>query len=164
MTCRKFGCRCDGAATLPPSPRATFRIQPIFLTLLAAVFFAASATAASADGLGGKSADGKCPPETRKDDVVDTLHGVKIADPYRWLEDQNSPETRAWIEAEDACTDAVLKAVPGRAKLTERLTQLMKVDAVQPPRRTQWSLCICEARGGPGSLRALRAAWPRGKR
>ena len=63
------------------------------------------------------SPQGKCPPATRKDDVVDTLHGVQIADPYRWLEDQNSPETRAWIEAQDACTAAALDAVPGRAKI-----------------------------------------------
>ncbi len=118
---------------MPLSSRAKFRIQPLFLALFAAIFFGASAPAALADGLGGKFADGKCPPETRKDDVVDTLHGVKIADPYRWLEDQNSPETRAWIEAEDACTEAVLKAVPGRAKITARLTQLMKVDALHPP-------------------------------
>ena len=81
----------------------------------------------------GKSLPGKCPPPTRKDDVVDTLHGVKIADPYRWLEDQNSPETRAWIEAQDACTRAVLDAVPGRAKITARLSQLMKVESVNPP-------------------------------
>jgi prolyl oligopeptidase len=80
-----------------------------------------------------KSPAGKCPPVTRKDDVVETLHDVQIPDPYRWLEDQNSPETRAWIEAEDACTSAVLNAVPGRAKISERLSQLMKVDSYHSP-------------------------------
>ena len=75
----------------------------------------------------------KCPPPTRKDDVVDTLHGVQIPDPYRWLEDQNSAETRAWIDAQDACTAAVLDAVPGRAKISARLSELMKVDAYHPP-------------------------------
>src|SRR5271155_4457984 len=69
----------------------------------------------------------KCPPPTRKDDVVEMIHGVSVADPYRWLEDQKSPETRAWIEAEDKCTAAVLDAVPGRADISMRLGELMKV-------------------------------------
>ena len=76
---------------------------------------------------------GKCPPATRKDDVVNTLHGVQIPDPYRWLEDQNSAETRAWIDAQDACTASVLDAVPGRAKISARLSELMKVDSYHPP-------------------------------
>jgi len=75
----------------------------------------------------------KCPPATRKDDVVEQIHGVSVADPYRWLEDQQSPETRAWIEAEDKCTDAVLSAIPGRAEITKRLTELMRVDTVGLP-------------------------------
>ena len=79
------------------------------------------------------SPKGKCPPPTRKDDVVDTVHGVQIPDPYRWLEDQNSAETRAWIDAQDACTAAVLDAVPGRAKISARLSELMKVDSYHPP-------------------------------
>ncbi len=79
------------------------------------------------------SATAKCPPESRKDDVVEQIHGVSIADPYRWLEDQQSPETRSWIEAEDKCTEAVLSAVPGRAEITKRLTELMRVDTVGLP-------------------------------
>src|SRR5215471_18877797 len=46
----------------------------------------------------------KAPPATRVDNVSEAIHGVTITDPYRWLEDQNSPETRAWIEAEDRYT------------------------------------------------------------
>src|ERR1700740_1738246 len=79
------------------------------------------------------SAPGKCPPASRKDNVVDQLHGVSIADPYRWLEDQQSPETRAWIEAQDKCTAAVLSAVPGRAEIAKRLSELMRVDAFRLP-------------------------------
>lgn len=75
----------------------------------------------------------KCPPTTRTDSVVDNYFGTKIVDPYRWLEDQNSPETRAWIQAEDACTDAVLGKLPGREGISTRLGQLMKVDSVGAP-------------------------------
>jgi hypothetical protein len=77
--------------------------------------------------------DKKCPPPTRKDDVVERIHGVSIADPYRWLEDQNSPETRAWIEAQDHCATALLDAVPNRAEVAKRLTELMKVDSFDVP-------------------------------
>ncbi len=76
----------------------------------------------------------KCPPATRTDEVKETLHGVEIADPYRWLEDQTSPETRAWIEAQNACTESVLRKLPGREELSTRLTALMKVDAIESPR------------------------------
>lgn len=57
-------------------------------------------------------------------DVIDVLHGVAVADPYRWLEDANAPETRAWIEAENAVTFGWLAEVPERRALQERLTKL----------------------------------------
>jgi protease II len=48
------------------------------------------------------------PPKTRTDDVKEVLHGTEIVDPYRWLEDQKSPETRAWIDAQNAYTRSLL--------------------------------------------------------
>lgn len=63
-------------------------------------------------------------PETRKSDVVDTLHGVEIADPYRWLEDDNSPETKAWVEAQNEVTFSYLSKIPEREKIRKRLEQL----------------------------------------
>ena len=63
-------------------------------------------------------------PETAKGDVVETLHGVRIADPYRWLEDANSPETKRWVEAQNALSQGYLKSIPGRAKIAESLTKL----------------------------------------
>ena len=75
------------------------------------------------------------PPATRTDDVVDVLHGVEVADPYRWLEDQESPETREWIEAQNAYTDGIFEQIPGRARLTRLATDLLKVDAMGTPRK-----------------------------
>jgi len=72
-------------------------------------------------------------PETRRDNVTDDYAGVKVADPYRWLEDQSSPETRAWIEKENQYTRAVLDGLPGRKAIEKRLTELMKVDAFGVP-------------------------------
>jgi len=73
------------------------------------------------------------PPETRTDDVVDTVHGVTIRDPYRWLEDQQSPETRKWIDAENAYTRSVLDQLPGRAAISKRLEELLKTDRIGLP-------------------------------
>jgi prolyl oligopeptidase len=73
------------------------------------------------------------PPPTRTDNVVDNYHGVKVRDPYRWLEDQNSPETRAWINAQNQFAEPILRTLPGRASIEARLGQLMKVDSAQVP-------------------------------
>jgi len=52
------------------------------------------------------------PPAARRDDVVETLHGVAVADPYRWLEDGESDEARSWVESQNARTRAVLESLP----------------------------------------------------
>ena len=64
-----------------------------------------------------------CPP-TRKDDIADDYHGRTVADPYRWLEDLGSTDTRAWIDAENALTRPYLEQLPQRAALVKRLTEL----------------------------------------
>lgn len=69
------------------------------------------------------------PPETRKDTTVDVLHGVSVPDPYRWLEDQESPETRAWLQGQIAYTRSFVDAVPQRAGIVKRLTELMRVES-----------------------------------
>ncbi|TMQ71423.1 MAG: S9 family peptidase [Candidatus Eisenbacteria bacterium] len=73
------------------------------------------------------------PPVARVEVVRDTLHGVVIEDPYRWLEDKNAPETRAWIDAENAYTDALLGPLPGHERVHARLEQLMKIDSQGVP-------------------------------
>ncbi|MDB5048989.1 MAG: prolyl endopeptidase, partial [Fibrobacteres bacterium] len=74
-------------------------------------------------------------PATRKSDQVDTLHGVRIADPYRWLEDLDSPETAAWVEAQDRVTFAFLEAIPARSHFKERLTGLWNYERYGTPFR-----------------------------
>ena len=63
-------------------------------------------------------------PKAERDDVVDVYFGTEVADPYRWLENDTSAETNAWVEAERALTNEYLSHIPLRAKLKDRLTQI----------------------------------------
>ncbi|NLI46324.1 MAG: S9 family peptidase [Acidobacteria bacterium] len=74
-------------------------------------------------------------PAARLGDTVDDYHGVKIADPYRWLEDPDSAETRAWIEAENTITFGYLEGIPARLKIRERLTRLWNYERFGIPFR-----------------------------
>jgi len=74
-------------------------------------------------------------PETRKADVVDDYFGTKVADPYRWLEDPNSPETQAWVDAQNKVTFAFLDRIPGRAAIRDRLTVLWNYERYGVPSR-----------------------------
>ncbi len=75
----------------------------------------------------------KCPPTARIDSAKDTFGTAVVADPYRWLEDQDSPETRAWIETEQKCTAAALSNLPGRAQIAKRLGELLHTDSFEAP-------------------------------
>ncbi|MDP9374978.1 MAG: prolyl oligopeptidase family serine peptidase [Chloroflexota bacterium] len=70
-------------------------------------------------------------PETRAEPVTERLHGEEIVDPYRWLEDDTSAETRAWTAAQNAYTAGVLDGLPGRDALRERLAGLLQVGFAQ---------------------------------
>ncbi|HEV7663411.1 MAG TPA: prolyl oligopeptidase family serine peptidase [Chloroflexota bacterium] len=72
-------------------------------------------------------------PATRRDDVVDVLHGRKVADPYRWLEDGDAPETRSWVAAQNAFTRATLDGLPDRPAIHARLDGLLTTGAVSTP-------------------------------
>ena len=63
-------------------------------------------------------------PISNKSDQVDNYHGTLVADPYRWLEDPDSAETRNWISAENQITFAYLNEIPAREKIKQRLTKL----------------------------------------
>ncbi len=63
-------------------------------------------------------------PPTARVEHVDDYHGTQVADPYRWLEDANSPQTQAWVEAQNAVTFDYLRHLPAREGIKQRLTQL----------------------------------------
>src|SRR6185369_6332001 len=63
-------------------------------------------------------------PSTKKIEQTDDYNGVKVADPYRWLEDDNSAETKAWVEAENKVTFGFLEQIPQRKALKESLTRI----------------------------------------
>ena len=75
-------------------------------------------------------------PHSRKADQVDDYHGVSVFDPYRWLEDDNSAETLAWVKAENQVTFDYLAAIPYRAQLKERLRELYNYPRYGIPSRT----------------------------
>jgi prolyl oligopeptidase len=72
---------------------------------------------------------------TRKIEHVDDYHGTKVADPYRWLEDETSPETAQWIEAQNAVTFPYLERIPYRQKLLDRVMQLNDYERYSAPSR-----------------------------
>ena len=72
-------------------------------------------------------------PQTKKIEQIDNYHGTKVADPYRWLEDDNSAETKAWVEAQNKVTYAYLKQIPERETLKKRLTELWNYEKYSAP-------------------------------
>lgn len=72
-------------------------------------------------------------PTTTKGTVVDEFWGEKIADPYRWLEDDRSAETKNWVEAENKVTFDYLNAIPFRTKLKDQLTEIWNYEKIGTP-------------------------------
>lgn len=72
-------------------------------------------------------------PKAKKVDQLDDYHGTKVADPYRWLENPDADDTRAWVEAQNQLTFGFLEQIPQRAKLKERLTKLWNYEKYLPP-------------------------------
>ncbi|HKZ72914.1 MAG TPA: hypothetical protein VJ011_02550, partial [Steroidobacteraceae bacterium] len=74
-------------------------------------------------------------PSTRRVDVVDEYHGTQVADPYRWLEATDSPETRKWVETQNALAQPWLESIPHREWLRKRLTQLWSYERFGNPKK-----------------------------
>ena len=72
-------------------------------------------------------------PDSKPGKTVDTLHDIKIPDPYRWLEDLNSEQTSAWVKAQNSLTDSYLDTIPGRKALENHLTKLWNVERLGVP-------------------------------
>src|SRR5262249_46253582 len=74
-------------------------------------------------------------PETKRADQVDDFHGTKVADPYRWLEDdvRKSTDVKGWVEAQNKVTEAYLKTITERETIHKRLTELWNYEKVSAP-------------------------------
>ena len=94
------------------------------LMLLAAAVYA---------GNDAKDSSTASPPKAEKRPLEETLHGVKIVDNYRWLEDGTSPETQKWVAEEMAYTRGVLDPLPGRDAIHKRLTELLSIGSLTQP-------------------------------
>lgn len=72
-------------------------------------------------------------PDARRSDFIETLHGVDVPDPYRWLEDLDSAETRAWIEAQCRLSENFLAQIPSRADIHRRLQRVWNYPRLSVP-------------------------------
>ncbi len=102
-------------------------MRPLKITLLALLL----ASCATSPG----TSPGKVPPPpaTASEPAPESLHGVDITDPYPWLDKQTSQQTRAWIEQQNAYTDAVLGKRKEATMFAPRLTELMRTDQIEVP-------------------------------
>jgi prolyl oligopeptidase len=74
-------------------------------------------------------------PQTKKTDVLDDYHGTPVADPYRWLEDDNSPEVKAWVDAQNKLTFHYLNGIACRGAISRRLEELFNYPRYSAPFR-----------------------------
>ncbi len=111
--------------------RLSMQVIPTALTVLtlAAVVCGQSALRSGTSATGDKLAY----PVARKSEQVDDYNGTKVADPYRWLEDLDAPETKAWVAAENKLTFDYLQQIPERAALKARLTKLWNYERYSIP-------------------------------
>ena len=105
------------------------RLQPFAASLLGLAIILAPALAQTAKKI--------VYPESKKLEQIDDYHGAKVADPYRWLEELDSADTRAWIEAQNQLTFAYLNDIPARAAIKQRLTRLWNYERYSLPSKQE---------------------------
>jgi prolyl oligopeptidase len=105
----------------------------VFLLLIVAAIAGAENASPTGGAHAAPTATPPGPPKARVDAVIDELHGHKIPDPYRWMENADSPETQAYVRAQLAYTRSLLDPLPGREKIHARLTQLLSIGNVGTP-------------------------------
>jgi prolyl oligopeptidase len=91
------------------------------------------AAAIAADDSSVHAAATAMPPKVKVDNVVDSIHGHQIADPYRWMENAASPDTQRYVREEMAYTRSILDPLPGRVQIHDRLKQLMSIGTITAP-------------------------------
>ena len=93
------------------------------------------------------------PPPTRRDAVVDSLHGIDVADPYRWLEAGDAPEVQQWVSEQNRLTRSALDAIPARDVWHERLVALMGLPVVEEVKLCGDRLVLTEREAGAQQAR-----------
>lgn len=73
------------------------------------------------------------PPKTRAENIVEVIHGQKVEDPYRWLENGESEEVRKWVDEQNAFTRSSLEQIPGRQRIGNRLEELLSIGHIGKP-------------------------------
>jgi prolyl oligopeptidase len=112
-------------------PRLFWMLASLLLPalLLAAVYAADGSSSSSAAA----AVSTQGPPLAEPKPLAETLHGTRIVDNYRWLEDGKNPETQKWVEAEMSYTRSVLDPLPGREPIHKRLTELLTIGNINVP-------------------------------
>ncbi len=100
------------------------------LSLIMATLYAVDKTKASTRS---PAAAPTAPPLAEKKPVAEFFHGTRVIDSFRWLENADGPETRKWVEEENAYTRALLDPLPGREAIHQRLTELLAIGNITPP-------------------------------
>ncbi|GGG45532.1 prolyl oligopeptidase family serine peptidase [Hymenobacter glacieicola] len=120
-------------------------MQKLFIPVLALAALASCRSSQSGAPVGGAASSAAAKgavtsssapvqyPQTKKVDHVDDYFGTSVADPYRWLEDLDSPETKAWVEAQNKVTFGYLGQIPFRDKIRDRLTKIWNYERFGVP-------------------------------
>ena len=109
------------------------KLTPTLLNLALPAVLALVFSSAHAQSPAAASAPALSYPATRSADHVDTYHGTRVADPYRWLEDDNSAETKAWVLAQNAVTEKYFAAMPQRAPTRQLYTAMFNYERYGVP-------------------------------
>ncbi|MGO8926529.1 MAG: S9 family peptidase, partial [Limisphaerales bacterium] len=116
-----------------PRNRVIARCLSLGRLLLLATGVAASSSASGSGDSASPSTPAFAYPPARRGNVVEDYQGVKVADPYRWLENLDSPETRAWVTAEARLTESYLEKIPARETIKQRLRSLLNFEKYGMP-------------------------------
>jgi prolyl oligopeptidase len=140
----RFPARAPGAImSAPMNTRTVFHVSPSARGLALALLAAVPALVALQNCQGAEPSRpiprvARAPityPPARLDDTFDDYHGTRVADPYRWLEDSDAPDTREWIDAEVRVWEAYLARIPERAALRQRIERLWDYEKFELPER-----------------------------